>query len=126
VLSSNPLYLTVQEMAVAAATQDLRFSSVRREELPEIEVEISVLSVPRVLAGVHEIRVGEHGLIVRSGAYSGLLLPQVATEYGWDAETFLSHTCAKAGLAMDFWKQGKPRVEAFTAEVFSEKSLNLK
>jgi len=124
VLSSNPLYLTVQEMAVAAATQDFRFPSLRPEELPEIDIEISVLSVPREISGVGEIRVGEHGLIIRSGASSGLLLPQVGTEYGWDAETFLSHTCVKAGLPMDFWKRGRPRIEAFTAEVFSEKSLS--
>lgn len=123
ILSSSPLYLTVQEMAVAAATQDFRFPALRPEELPEIDIEISVLSVPREISGVGEIRVGEHGIIVRSGASSGLLLPQVATEYGWDAPTFLSHTCVKAGLAMDFWKWGQPRIEAFTAEVFSEKSL---
>ncbi|MCE9625012.1 MAG: AmmeMemoRadiSam system protein A [Deltaproteobacteria bacterium] len=83
VLSPAPLYLTVQEMAVAAATQDFRFSSVRAEELAGIDIEISVLSIPRLIAGVEEIRVGEHGLIVRSGASSGLLLPQVAAEYGW-------------------------------------------
>lgn len=119
--SHAPLYRTVQEMAVAAATQDYRFSPVRLEELSELHFEISVLSDPEILQDVSQIQVGEHGLIVSAGSRSGLLLPQVATSYGWDAETFLSHTCAKAGLPMDFWKQGRVLIEAFTAEVFSEK-----
>ncbi len=121
--SAAPLFRTVQEMAVAAATQDYRFSPVRFEELSELHFEISVLSDPDILKDVSQIRVGEHGLIVSAGGRSGLLLPQVATSYGWDAETFLSHTCAKAGLPMDYWKQGRLLIEAFTAEVFSEKQI---
>lgn len=119
--SRLPLFQTVQEMAIAAATQDLRFSPVLLEELGQITFEISVLSPPEVLESVSQIRVGEHGLIVSGGSRSGLLLPQVAAEYGWDAETFLSHTCGKAGLPMDYWKQAPLLIEAFTAEVFSEK-----
>ena len=118
--SAGPLYRTVQEMAVAAATQDYRFVPLSGGEIPEVEFEISVLTVPEVLSGVSEIRVGEHGLIVSAGGRSGLLLPQVATQYGWDAETFLSHTCGKAGLSMDAWKTGNILLEGFSAEVFSE------
>ncbi|KAB2837335.1 AmmeMemoRadiSam system protein A [bacterium] len=121
--SSAPLFRTVQEMAVAAATQDYRFAPVDLGELRELEFEISVLSDPEILGDVSQVRVGEHGLIVSAGSRSGLLLPQVATSYGWDAETFLSHTCAKAGLPMEFWKQGRVLIEAFTAEVFSEREI---
>ncbi|MFO1464706.1 MAG: AmmeMemoRadiSam system protein A [bacterium] len=120
IISPDPLYRTVQEMAIAAATQDYRFSPVRFEELVEIEFEISALTEPKPIAGVEEIQVGLHGLIVSAGARRGLLLPQVATEYGWDAATFLSHTCQKAGLPLDYWRHGPLRIEAFSAEVFSE------
>lgn len=119
--SQAPIYRTVQEMAVAAATQDYRFTPVVFEELSQIEFEISILSDPEMLEGPGQIRVGEHGLIVSAGGRSGLLLPQVASSYGWDAETFLSHTCTKAGLPKDYWRQGRVLIEAFTAEVFSEK-----
>jgi AmmeMemoRadiSam system protein A len=108
-------------MAVAAATRDPRFAPVEVEELEAVVLEISVLS-PRRAASPNEVRVGEHGLWVQRGAYRGVLLPQVATTYGWDAETFLEQTCIKAGLAADAWRDGSVQLSVFTAEVFSESS----
>ena len=119
--SPDPLYQIVQEMAVAAAIRDPRFSPVQVGEIPALTVEISVLSPPTPLVDIGEIRVGTHGLIVGWGGQSGLLLPQVATEYGWDAETFLAHTCMKAGFPTDFWKHPSAKIEIFSAEVFSER-----
>lgn len=112
---------TVQQMAVAAALRDPRFPSVSPDELPEIEVEISVLSLPRKVEGVEQIHVGEHGLIVHHPAGQGLLLPQVAVERGWDRETFLAHTCRKAGLPKDAWKRPETEISVFSAEVFGER-----
>lgn len=122
ILSSDPLYRTVQEMAVAAASQDFRFHPLNIDELPDLEIEISALSVPEAIRP-EEVEIGKHGLIVSRGLSKGLLLPQVATQYGWDAETFLNHTAEKAGLGPRDWKDPKSRIEAFTAEVFSENSL---
>ncbi len=121
--STDPLFRIVQEMAVAAATQDPRFLPVSPEELEKITVEISVLSIPEPLKDIRDLEVGRHGLIVSSRGHSGILLPQVAAEYSWDSETFLSHTCAKAGLPMDFWTYGKLLIEYFSAEVFSEEDI---
>jgi AmmeMemoRadiSam system protein A len=117
----KPLYETVAEAAVAAALHDRRFNPVTDAEVPELELEISVLS-PFSVVGPEEVRPGEHGLMVSLGYQRGLLLPQVATEHGWTRERFLEETCAKAGLERDAWKGGA-RLEAFTACVFSESSL---
>ena len=120
--SSDPLYATVQEMAISAAFQDPRFPPLRSEEFAMLTIEISVLSPPEPIEDPERIVVGEHGLIISYGAYSGLLLPQVATEWEWDRETFLNHTCLKAGLAEDEWRRNGVRIEIFTAQVFSEMS----
>lgn len=117
----QPLYATVVEAALAAAFRDPRFAPLELAELVEVEIEISLLS-PCVEIRPEEIEVGRHGLVVSDGPYRGLLLPQVAVEYGWDRETFLAETCRKAGLAPDAWKQGA-RLEAFTALVLSEAPL---
>jgi AmmeMemoRadiSam system protein A len=93
----RPLEQAVREMALAAAFQDPRFSPLSRDELGEISVEISVLSPLKRIERPEEIEVGKHGLYIVLGNRSGLLLPQVATEYGWDALTFLEETCYKAG-----------------------------
>jgi MEMO1 family protein len=116
----KPLVETVSEMAAAAALRDHRFSPVNTEELDQLELEISVMSPICRINDPDEIRVGHHGLIIRRGAYQGLLLPQVATEYGWDRDTFLSHTCRKAGLPPDAWKMEDTEISAFSAEVFGE------
>ena len=119
--SSKPLDDVVGVCAVAAATDDPRFPSLTAAELPDVEVEISVLTPIRPVDDVGEIEVGRDGLIVQDGFRRGLLLPQVATEHKWDRDTFLSHTCLKAGLRPDAWRTGA-RISRFQAEVFSERS----
>ncbi len=117
----GPLVELIQEMAVAAATQDPRFHPVSRDELAAIDIEISVLSPLRRITDVNEIEVGRHGIIMSRGVFHGVLLPQVATEYGWDRETFLQHTCLKAGLPTEAWKDPDTTIEIFSAQVFGEK-----
>ena len=118
VMPLYPLYRTIADTAVAAAFRDPRFVPVTIGELPELQIEISVLSLPVPIAP-EEVEVGRHGLIVTLGNARGLLLPQVPLEWGWEREKFLSETCRKANLPPDAWKQGA-RLEAFTAEVFAE------
>lgn len=118
-VSDQPLWETVREMAVSAATRDPRFRPMQPEELTDFHLEISVLSPLRDIASVDEIQVGTHGLYVIKGSAHGVLLPQVAVEYGWDRETFLRQTCRKAGLPEDAWLRNC-RILAFTAEVFGE------
>lgn len=116
----QPLFRAVQEMAVAAATRDLRFDAVSRKDLDNLEIEISVLGARRRIQDMNEIEVGTHGLVVQAGRARGLLLPQVAVEHGWDRETFLRQTCAKAQLPEDAWRDSKTKVELFTADVFGD------
>lgn len=116
----KPLAEATQEAAVSAALRDPRFPPVEVEELPRISLEISVLTEPAPIAP-QDVQVGVHGLIVRCGGKSGLLLPQVAMEYGWDAEEFLAQTCRKAGLPHDAWKKGE--VLGFEAQVFGEEDF---
>jgi AmmeMemoRadiSam system protein B/AmmeMemoRadiSam system protein A len=115
----TPLYRTVAQMAVAAAREDPRFPPLTAAELPKIHVEISALTPMKPVADVREIEVGRHGLYVTKGFHSGVLLPQVATEYGWDRTTFLEQTCRKAGLPKSAWKEGA-KILSFEAEVFGE------
>jgi AmmeMemoRadiSam system protein A len=116
-----PLAETVADLAAVVSDSDPRFEPVSPAELPDLDVEISVLTPEREIASIEEIEVGRHGLIVESGHRRGLLLPQVAAEHGWDVETFLAHTCLKAGLAEDAWRGA--RILVFEAQVFSERSL---
>jgi len=118
--AAEPLVDTVIEMAGAAALRDPRFEPVRPEELPAIEVEVSVLTPLRRISDVSEIEVGRHGLYIVHGLNRGVLLPQVATEQGWNREQFLQHTCLKAGLPPDDWQKGA-QIFVFTAQVFGEK-----
>ncbi|KPJ87885.1 MAG: hypothetical protein AMS17_07205 [Spirochaetes bacterium DG_61] len=117
----KPLYKTVQEMAIAAAFQDPRFPGLTPGEYDEIDIEISVMSPLEKATDVNTIEVGKHGIIIKRGFNSGLLLPQVATEQGWDRNTFLEHTCYKAGLPGDCWRKRGTEILTFTAEVFSDK-----
>ncbi len=119
----KPLYQSVKDMALAAAFQDPRFPPLSESEFKDIDVEISVMSPIQRITDVDEIQVGTHGIIIKSGFYQGLLLPQVATEQGWDRDTFLRHTCYKAGLDGDRWKKPDTEIYVFSAEVFSEKEL---
>jgi len=115
-----PLAEAVASSAVNAAFRDPRFPPVTPEELSRLELEISVMSPIVEVRNVDEIEVGHDGLIVSRGGRAGLLLPQVATEYGWDRETFLSQTCIKGGLPADAWRSEGCRIEKFSAEVFGE------
>ena len=114
-----PLADVVVHLGGAVADSDPRFRPVDVFELDELRIEISVLTPERGIASLEEIEVGRHGLIVERGSRRGLLLPQVATEHGWDAETFVHHTCVKAGLARDAWRHGA-RLAVFEAQVFGE------
>jgi AmmeMemoRadiSam system protein B/AmmeMemoRadiSam system protein A len=114
----EPLHKTVAKMAEAAAFQDPRFPPVSDKELTELDYEISVLTPLRRINDVNEIEVGKHGIYMKRGWLSGLLLPQVATEYGWDRQTFLEHTCTKAGLPSDAWKDKTTEIYIFSADVF--------
>lgn len=120
----EPLHKTVAEAAISAAQHDHRFETVKREELPELELEVSVLSPFEKVPDPSLIEPGKHGLMIRSGFRQGLLLPQVATEYGWDRETFLEQTCIKAGLPKSAWRSQECTIEWFTATVFNERELN--
>ncbi len=114
----GPLYKTVEEMAEAAALRDPRFNPVVERELPELEIEISVLTPLKKITDVSEIEVGKHGIYIKKGWMAGLLLPQVATDYGWDRQTFLKHTCEKAGLSPDEWRDKETEIFIFSADVF--------
>ncbi len=118
IIADQPLYKSCQEMAKAAALNDPRFNPVSEKELPELEIEISVLTPPEKVLDFKDIVIGRDGLIIRRGYYSGLLLPQVATEYGWSIEEFLENTCMKAGLPADAYKREGTEVYKFSAQVF--------
>jgi len=121
VVAVKPLHETVSEMAVQAALHDPRFPAVSVDELPDLEIEISVLSPLVTVADVSEIQVGRDGLVIRGRGTSGLLLPQVASERGWSRETFLDQACVKAGLPPGTWRDRDITIQRFSAEVFSEK-----
>lgn len=116
---------TVIDMAKAAAFKDPRFPPLNRKEYEDIDIEISILSPIQPVTDISDIVVGRDGLIISQGFRSGLLLPQVPVEQGWDRETFLENTCYKAGLPGDSWKKKDIKLEMFSAQVFSEKGLGL-
>ena len=116
----EPLYRAVVSSSISAAFHDPRFFPVRADEMPRLELEISVMGPIEQVRNVEEIEVGRDGLIISRGRYAGLLLPQVATEYGWDRQTFLDQTCIKAGLEPGAWRSEQTRIEKFAAEVFGE------
>jgi len=119
-LPVSSVYRAVAETAQAAAFEDIRFSPVTLEEAQHLQVELSILSPPRAVAAA-EVEPGRHGLLISMHGRRGLLLPQVSAEHGWDRVTFLEQTCRKAGLPFDAWQKGAV-IEAFTAEVFGEKT----
>ena len=121
-----PLGKAIPEAAASAALQDPRFPPVEPEELPRIRVEVTVLSVPAPINGPPRdrescVQVGVHGLIVQGHGRSGLLLPQVATEYRWTVCEFLDHTCVKAGLPPGTWRSPGTEVLTFEGQIFHEK-----
>jgi len=119
--ADRPLGEVIARCAVSAASEDPRFPSLTLEELALAHIEISVLGPIEPVRDIGEIVVGRHGLIVSQGFSKGLLLPQVATERGWDRETFLGYTCLKAGLKRDAWRSGA-QIEKFEALVFAEQA----
>jgi len=118
---SSPLGATLVYLGGALADSDPRFAAVSLHELPLLHMEISLLTPERAIASIDEVTVGRHGVIVEHGRSRGLLLPQVATESGWDRETFLEHACLKAGLPRDAWRTGA-RILVFEARVFAERA----
>ncbi len=118
--ATQPLYMTVRDTATLAALRDPRFQPVTAEELSKLQYEISVLSPLRRARDLQEIRVGEHGLLVKNGEHEGLLLPQVPVEQQWDRATFLQQTCIKAGMSPDCWKDDSTDIFHFTAVVFGD------
>ncbi len=115
-----PLYKAVMDMTVAASSKDMRFRPVTVGELKDITIEISVLTPLKLINSISEIQVGTHGIYIVRGYNSGLLLPQVATHYHWGREEFLRHTCSKAGLPADAWKDKEAQIYIFSAQIFSE------
>lgn len=118
-VADKPLWQTVQEMAVSASQNDPRFHPMTKGELTDFTLEISVLSPLQLIDSVEQIQVGRDGIYIIKGAARGVLLPQVATEYGWDRITFLQQTCRKAGLPEDAWQSGA-NIYTFSAEIFGE------
>jgi AmmeMemoRadiSam system protein B/AmmeMemoRadiSam system protein A len=115
----KPLYITIQEMAEAAALHDPRFPPVSPEELDKLELEISVLTPLRKIKDINEIEIGKHGVVLKKGYHQGVFLPQVATEQGWDRITFLEELCYKAGIYdKNCWKDEDAEIYIYSADVF--------
>jgi len=121
--SNKTLVETLLDAAEGAAVRDPRFAPVSAKELSQLEIEISVLSIPRRIQFADEIEVGIHGIIVESGNRKGILLPQVATEWAWGREEFLGQTCRKAGLDPECWKDGKAVIQIFSADIFNDRGI---
>ena len=111
----------VARCAIQSCSADPRFAPVDASELPRLKLELSLLGPLEPITSVDDVEVGRHGLVIEGGGHRGLLLPQVATEWGWDRETFLTQTCRKAGLPPDAWRAGA-KIWRFEAEVFGEQA----
>jgi AmmeMemoRadiSam system protein A len=123
ILGDQPVVETVRDAAIQAAKHDPRFLPVRKSEVEELEIEISILSEPFPLNTYDEIEVGKHGLILEEGSRRGLLLPQVPTEHHMNKEQFLDAICQKSGFHKSYWREKELKFSGFTATVFSEKEL---
>jgi len=119
----EPLWQTVKSLALKSAFEDPRFPSLQESELEECDIEISVLTPLEPCPDPEKVEVGKHGLYIRKDFYSGLLLPQVPVEWGWNREEFLDHTCNKAGLPAGSWKDPESELFWFSAIVFGEKDI---
>jgi AmmeMemoRadiSam system protein A len=118
--ASDPLFEAVKEFSISSAFHDPRFPPLRENELPELSIEISVLSPLKKVESFDEIEIGKHGLYAKKGFHSGVLLPQVPVEQRWNKTQFLQNTCRKAGLPVDSWQNGGVVFYSFSAEVFGE------
>jgi len=121
--SHLPLAEVIAEVAVKAALDDPRFPPLALRELDQVTLEISILSPMRRISSMEEIHVGEHGLMLELESSKGVFLPQVATEYGWNAEEFLEAVCGKSGLHRLSWKDANAKISVFTAEVIDEEEV---
>ena len=119
--SGSDLVPSIVRLAEEVTHLDHRFPPVAQDELPRLSIELSILTPREIVTDVRAIEIGRDGLVVEQGSRRGLLLPQVATDHGWDRETFLAQTCVKAGLPSDAWQRGAT-VSRFSAEVFGEPS----
>lgn len=118
--SAQPLFSEAAEIAVSSATRDPRFYPMDETDLDNFRLEISVLSPLDKIDDIAQIEIGTHGIYLEKSFYRGVLLPQVATEHGWNRETFLMQTCIKAGLPTDAWKNEDAEIYTFSAQIFSE------
>lgn len=116
------LWMDIRENAIAAAFRDPRFPAVTADELPELTVEVSVLTKPREISGPEEFIVGRHGIVLNAMGSRAVFLPQVAPEQGWDRETTLTFLSRKAGLPPNAWRSPSAKFEVFEAQVFGESS----
>ena len=116
----SPLYQELIEMTEAAAAHDYRVAPVQPDELSVVTIELSILSPLQLLDDPMDVEIGRHGLYISYQSSRGVLLPQVAIEYGWDKKTFLQQTCLKAGLSGSAWQQPTTQICAFTALILKE------
>ena len=129
-LPDKKLFNALEDAVIEAATEDPRFPPVKFEEIDSITLEVTILTPPtkievsEPIEYLSKIKVGQDGLIVKYGYNSGLLLPQVPIEYGWNEREFLEHTCEKAGLPKDYWKKAEIEIQKFEGVVFKEKDPN--
>lgn len=129
-LSDKSLFNALEDAAISAATKDPRFPAVKSKELDSITFEVTILTPPKKVVVskpeeyLSKIKVGRDGLIVKHGFYSGLLLPQVPIEYGWNEKEFLEYTCEKAGLSKNYWKNSETEIQKFEGIVFKEENPN--
>jgi len=119
-VSDEPLYKLISEMAISSAFSDPRFRPLSKDEFEKIDIEISALTPLTQISDIEEIQVGKHGIYLIKDFYRGVLLPQVATDYGWDKYQFLDQTCIKAGMRPGCWKDKNCKILIFSAEVFGE------
>lgn len=120
ITSDKPLYETVAQTAIAAATRDPRFHQVDLLEMPELTIEISVLTLLQPLEHPEDLEIGVHGLHIKNDTYSGLLLPQVATAYNWDPTQFLQQVCKKTQLPEEAWQDPETEIYLFSSQGFGE------
>jgi AmmeMemoRadiSam system protein A len=116
----KPLQRAMEAMSIAAAFEDPRFPPVEKDEIEDLDIEISILSPLQTISDTKQIEIGTHGIILEQGLMRGLLLPQVATNYNWDVQTFLEQTCLKAGLPADAWREESTQIQIFSADIFSD------
>ncbi len=120
--SERPLYQEIAEMATASCSKDPRFHPMEEAELENFSLEISVLSPLEKIEDCEQIEVGKHGIYIEKNFSRGVLLPQVATDYGWDRQTFLQQTCLKAGLPTNAWQESDAEIYIFSAQIITEKT----